>query len=307
MAEAKKNKFVSILFVLIIPAAILLFGCSGNPSETEEVADEQRTQESALEQELLTENSAYFEDDWEENESSVIDAGDGCRFHSYRLKPGATETLEFENLLRKKPRDMSPVIETTREVLSGQGIDISIIGTDIETHVATYPVWAVDLNDFKEYQVVQESGRLFLGWSNFGRGLKGITGVKHVTDSYYIISSIDGRDWHPSLISKMSYDDLHEKLEGDMMVHHQDQRSGKTESFPVVQIDVEKEFYIAKLYAHVSISNADQLPEEIAGEQNWYYFQQVGDFHIRCVYNKKRRPEVSIEGPAYHPGCFFPW
>ena len=307
MISSKKSAYVSVIALLFFFSLILLSGCSGKPSESPDNKKAgQDVYDKKPETKSTTESTIDSDDTWEEAAPSLVDNGTSCQNHSYQMMPGTTETLEFEKLLRKQPDEMSIYLEADREVLSDMGIDISILGTDIETHTAYYPVWAVDLSNSEQYRVSQEKGGHLTALSTEGRGLKGITGVKHIQDTYYVISAIDGRSWDKYQISKLSWDELSDLLNGDMEFHHKDPRTNQTESFSVVEIDVEEEFYIVRLTTQVNISGKEWLPDKINGEQNWYRSPQIG-FDIRCVYDKNRRSYVTIEGPAYSPDCFRPW
>ncbi|MBN2244874.1 MAG: hypothetical protein JW755_03410 [Candidatus Aminicenantes bacterium] len=305
----KKTAYISLLTLLVFSGFLFLSGCSGKPSESPDDRNMEPSQDSASDikpKTKSTSESTNADDTWEEAAPSLVDNGTSCQNHSYQMMPGSTETLEFEKMLRNKPSDMSIYLELDRDTLSDLGIDISILGTDIETHTASYPVWAVDLSDSEQYRASLERGGHLTALSTEGRGLKGITGVKHIQDTYYVISAIDGRSWDKYQISKLSWDEVNELLDGDMEFHHTDPRTKETESYPVVQIDVDEEFYIVRMSANVNISGKEWLPDKINGEQNWYRSPQIG-FDIRCVYDKNRRPYVTIEGPAYSPDCFRPW
>lgn len=309
MTSSNKPAHIFITVIFVFCGFMLLSGCSGKPSESPDDRNMEPSQDNASDikpKTKSTSESTNADDTWEEAAPSLVDNGTSCQNHSYQMMPGTTETLEFEKLLRNQPDEMSIYLEADREVLSDMGIDISILGTDIETHTTTYPVWAVDLSNSEQYRASQEKGGHLTALSTEGRGLKGITGVKHIQDTYYVISAIDGRSWDKYQISKLSWDELYDLLNGDMEFHHKDPRTNQTESFSVVEIDVEEEFYIVRLTTQVNISGKEWLPDKINGEQNWYRSPQIG-FDIRCVYDKNRRSYVTIEGPAFSPDCYRPW
>ncbi|MBN2205889.1 MAG: hypothetical protein JW742_00670, partial [Candidatus Aminicenantes bacterium] len=221
--------------------------------------------------------------------------------------PGASETLSFEKLLRNKPEDEDIQLEMTRDALSELGVDLSIVGVEIETYTTTYGVWAVDLGASEAYRRSLEKGGHLTGLSTEGRGLKGVTGVKHVRDTYFVVSAIDGRAWSQQAISDLGEDELYDMLDGDLSFRHTDPLSKRTDSFPLERIDVEKEFYIARLTVGVSVATADFLPDSINGEENWYRSGPVG-FDLGCSYRADRKSrKVTISGPAYEPDCYRPW
>jgi len=299
MKFCRIGSFLAGAWVWIL-AVLLLWGCNGRSNEPPSAPESPPAAavQATPERESAEDPVAAVEPGFDAD-IGFRDDGDPCREHRYRVLPGSTVTLIFEKRLPDLPEPAEVELEIVRDEWAEFQVEARVEKVEITAQTISRTQWGAD---FSGYAFMFDSqGKPRLNLRREAEDAQGVTGMKWLRSTLYVVAEINGKRWTRSALLNLTESDLQRICDGDAVFRYPDPNTDREVDFILQPLAVESEVALAQV--EIEIILPAQINTAISRKELRFESSRIGRIALRLAYNPSTSRFITISGPADRMDC----